>query len=189
MFGAYLLWVSRLTLSEVEFRPKPLDQLSRDEERGWILEDGRRIISFRLTTFQALMHELRRMTGEKVAEVLLHRLGVAIGRTGMSHLKDEVRSKEDLKEVIDRHARLRGWGRCLGIEERKDVGKTTYAVACEGTPFSYERKAEEPTCHMMRGLVVGCLETYLDKRAESSVETECMSTGSGSCVFEVVFSG
>jgi predicted hydrocarbon binding protein len=177
-----------LTLSKVESRPRPLDELSRDEERGWILEDGRRIISFRLTTFQALINELHRMTGAAVAEVLLHRLGAAIGDAGMSYLKEQVHSTEELKEVMDKYSRTRGWGRCLSIEERKDAGKTTYMVACKGTPFSYERNAAQPTCHMMRGLVVGCLQTYLGRKAERSAETQCMSTGSQACLFEVVFS-
>lgn len=106
----------------------------------------------------------------------------------MRYSKSQIRSEDDLWKVFDRVLQARGWGRCLSMTKGDEDRTTVYVFKCTGTPFTYERKANEPACDMLRGLIVGWLETYLDKRAVAHIEAECASTGSPFCVFQVTFS-
>ena len=108
-----------MSLERLERRRRPLENLSRDKEKGWVLEEGRRIIAFRLTTFQAMIKELETMTGGTVAEVLLYRLGRALGSSEMGYLKDEIRSEDDLEGAIDRTMQARGWVDVLTSKQRR----------------------------------------------------------------------
>ncbi len=173
--------------SQLSQTERSLGSLTRDEENGWILEDSTRIVSFRVKTFQAFVDKLVSMAGRRVAEILLYNMGNEMGRTICHYSKDDIKSENDLGEVLDRVARLRGWGRCLVFEKRKESSRTLYLVKFRGTPLSYERTSMEPTCHVVRGGIVGYLEAYLSKKAAASSEIECASLGHEFCVFEVTF--
>lgn len=105
----------------------------------------------------------------------------------MVYSKDEVKSDDDLGKILDESLRGRGWGRCLSVTKRADKGETVYVFTCRGAPFSYERKAQEPACHLTRGKIVGALEAYLGRKAMTHSETQCQSMGAPSCVFEITF--
>ena len=172
-------------MTVIELEPEPLERLTRDEEKGWILEDGIRIISFRLRTIHAAVDKLASMVGSKVTATLLYEIGFEIGKAAMSYSRDNIHSEEELGPVLDRVLSLRGWGRCLGIAKRPLSGGRVYVARLKGTLLSDERQTVEPTCHMVRGVVAGWLETHCGKKAVESVETECVSTGDPACVFEV----
>jgi predicted hydrocarbon binding protein len=184
-------WI-RLEYPVLKPRPKPLEQLSRDEENGWIMEDPERIMSFTVPNFQAIIDDLTALTSRNVANVLLFRMGLATARANvkiiLSELKNEDPPKEmKLYEAFDRFVQTRGWGRCLGMAKEDEFAETVYVFKCKGTPFSYKRTASEPSCHMMRGAAHGWLEGYLGRKAAASVETECASMGAPFCVFQVTF--
>lgn len=174
------------TLSRSELVGESHDQLTRDEEKGWILEGANRIISFRAKTFQALTDSLTRLVGPMTAAVVLNQLGIAIGRAAMSYSKDKIESQNDLPAVVDSVLSARGWGRCLDLTRQSTGGRTIYVFKLKGTPMSYERKSTEPSCHMMRGILSGWLEAFSDAKAVNSMEKECESMGKQFCVFEVV---
>jgi hypothetical protein len=114
----------------------PLEELSRDPDKGLILENGKRIISFRAATFQALIQWLRDMAGSTVAKTILYGLGNEIGGTAFRYSKDGVMS-DNLVKVFDDIIRHRGWGRCLAIE--KSQGQSI-SLQCLSVHFASDRK-------------------------------------------------
>jgi len=162
-------------------------ELSRDIDRGWIFEGHDRILSFRVTTFQKFVDSLVGMAGTKVAEILLYTMGASLGHIAFHHYKEKVQSEEDLQKVFDKVLASRGWGRCVRITKTMDPSKSVYAADLTGSPFSYERKALEPTCHILRGAVAGFIEASLNKKATSSAETTCASMGAPHCTFQISF--
>jgi predicted hydrocarbon binding protein len=162
-------------------------KISRDLENGYLFVDGERIFAFRIKTFQAFMDRLNVLAGKPVSQVLSDQMGKAIGHTAMDYSKDHVHSVEDLWKVADELLSQRGCGRCMGGEKRAENGTNRFIFRLKGIPTSYERKATEPTCHVMRGVVQGWIEGYLGRNAVSSSEIRCVSTGSSECVFEVKF--
>ena len=166
--------------------PEP-PKLTRDMENGWILEDNIRIASFRVKTFQIFVDRLRSIAGAHVADLLLEKMGEAMGEAAMQERKNAIHSDEDLWKAFDRVVSIRGSGRCFGMTRSTKDSETTYVFKMKGTLLSHERRATEPTCHIIRGTIRGWTEAYLNKKASKSVETECASTGSSSCVFEVTF--
>ncbi len=161
--------------------------LERDVEKGWILEGKIRIMSLRAKTFQSFVDKLVVVAGPAVSAVLLGQMGAEIGRSEFAYSKDEIHTEEDLVRLGDRFLRLRGWGRIIKAETRKEDGKSIYTYSIADSILSHERQAKVPTCHLIRGLVVGWLEAYLGKKSVGSVERECASLGSQNCVFDITF--
>jgi hypothetical protein len=134
--------------------------ISRDKEKGWVVEDGKRLVTFRIRTFQSLVDRLTSLVGSHVAE---------------------------LGPVLDNVLANRGWGRCTDFEKQARDGKTIYTVRTRGSPFSHERTSATSTCHLVGGILSGYLEAYLGKKAQSYVERECESRGNQFCIFETTF--
>lgn len=174
-------------MSHTELELRHAEPLSRDEERGWILEENRRIMSFRIKTFQALLETLERLVGSKVASVLVYRMGLAIGQAGFCYSRDLIHSEQDFATVLDRVFRDRGWGRFLRLEKEQRAEKTVYVCTVTEDPECHERESNEPVCDMVRGAIVSWLEAYLDRKFSDSVERECRSMGKDFCVFEASF--
>lgn len=166
-------------------RAKQAPKLSRDEEKGWILEDGVHIISFRLNTFQIFLDSLVSVVGLKIAVALMHRMGNAIGHATMQYARDEVRRDDDLGKVLDKVLLTRGWGRCVEASKKHEGGRALYVFKLSGTPVSQEHKATEPTCQLIRGLLAGLVEAYHGRGGAESVEKECVAVGGKHCIFEV----
>ena len=164
----------------------PEPEISRNLENGYLFVNGERMLRFRVKTFQAFMGRLN-VSGNSVSQVLSDQMGRAAGYAAMGFSKDRIHSVEDLWKVGDELLSEQGWGRCLGVEKRVEGSTNRFIVRLKGMPTSWERKATEPACHLMRGAVQGWLEGYLEMNAASSSETQCESTGSSECVFEVTF--
>lgn len=161
--------------------------ITRDREKGWVLEEGNRIITFRVKTFQSFVDRMISLVGKRVAEMILYQMGNEIGHVAYKYSEDRLRSDEDLGRVLDDVVGTRGWGRCGDFERQVQSGALRCTLTVTGTPFSYERTSLEPTCHIVRGVVAGYLESHFGRKAQSSIEKECASTGSKVCVFEVTF--
>jgi len=162
--------------------------ISRDKEKGWITEGRERIVTFRIKTFQAFADRLIKMAGSTLGGVLLYQMGNEIGRTALHYSRNLIRSESDVGKALDIVYSQRGWGRCLGVETETVDGETKYVFKMTGTPLSHERASKEPTCHIVRGILAGWIEAYVDAKAKRSREVECASMGHQSCVFEVVLS-
>lgn len=161
--------------------------ISRDREKGWVLEDDRRIVTFRIKTFQSFVDRLISLVGDHVAETILYQMGDEIGRVAFDYSRKNIKSEDDLRKVLDNVLSNRGWGRCGAIEKYTRDNKIVYIVRVTGTPSSHERASNEPTCHIERGIASGYLEAYLGKKAWSHSELECVSAGGRLCVFEIIF--
>ena len=161
--------------------------VSRDPEKGYLFVDGERTFSFRIKTFQAALDRLDIIAGKSVSQVLCNQMGKAIGQAGMAYWKDRIRSGEDLWKVADEVLSVQGAGRCVGGEKRVDGSTSRFIFRLKGTMTSYDHKATEPACNFMQGIVQGWIEGYLERNAASSSETQCESTGSPECIFEVTF--
>jgi len=161
--------------------------ITRDREKGWVLEEGNRIVTFRIRTFQSFVDRLISLVGKRVSEVIMYQMGTEIGHVAYKYSEDKIKSDEDWAPVLDNVLATRGWGRCRNFEKQAQSGTLTYAITITGTPFSYERKTTEPTCHVLRGVVAGCIEARLGTKAQNSIEKECQSMGSKSCIFELTF--
>jgi predicted hydrocarbon binding protein len=172
-------------LTIIEFYA-PLDKIARDEKKGLILENERRILSFDLDMLQASVDRLTKISGERVTEVLLVQIGNEIGKVSFDHYKDEVKSDNDAGIVFDRVMRLRGWGRCLNLERQdRDDGKTVYVFNTADCPICCDRKATKPSCNLMRGIVSGWLEGYLGRKSSEITETTCAGIRGQLCVYEL----
>lgn len=164
-----------------------MGRLARDEEEGLILEDGKRIISFRIETWLALIDRVFGIAGPKITKVLLEQIGNEIGNSSMAYSKSQLQGEESLAKVLDEVLLLRGWGRCRDFEKRIEDGKAIYRFRLNNTPFTHERKSTQPVCDMMRGIVEGWLETYLGRKAAGNNEISCAAMGHAFCSIEIVF--
>lgn len=162
--------------------------ISSDSEQGWFLENDERVVILRATTFQKFADQLIAITGSKIGELLLYKMGTTIGQISFQTSKYHLRSGVDSWKAFDERLKFRGWGRCVDMTTRTEGNRTIYTFKLKGTPTSYKRVAMEPTCHVMRGIIAGWLESLLEKKADTTSETECASTGVPFCVFEVAFS-
>ena len=161
--------------------------ISRDRENGWVIEDGRRLVTFRIKTFQSFLDRLISLVGAGVGKIILYQMGNEIGRVAFDYSREAIKSESDLGQMLDKSLVDRGWGRCTSLEKQARDGKIMFIVRMKGSPFSHERTSEDPTCHLVCGIVSGYLEAYLGKKAQSHIERECESTGSKSCIFETTF--
>jgi predicted hydrocarbon binding protein len=178
----WLKWNSIIT----EFKPEPIQKLDRQDANGFIHEDGEPVLSFRATTFQSILDWLTATSGEKVAKIILHQMGKAIGRTAFSHLPELI-PPNNLTEALDHALSTRGCGQVLDLNGTGHGSSLAYVCSVKGCPICYKRVSTSPTCDVMRGIVSGWLESFVQKSAESSVETACVAMGSQVCVFRVTF--
>jgi len=162
------------------------DPISRDREKGWVLEDGKRLVTFRLKTFRSYENRLISLVGGRIGEMLLYQMGNEIGRTAFEYSREAIRSEADLGTVLDSVLSARGWGRCGPFQKQDGAGKVIYVVQLTGTPSSDSRIATKPSCHIERGLVAGYLEAYSGKKVQSHSESSCVVTGGQFCTFEIV---
>ena len=161
--------------------------ISRDRENGWVVEDGRRLVTFRIKTFQSFVDRLTSIVGAGVGGIVLHQMGNEIGRVTFEYSREAIKSGSDLGQVLDNVLVDRGWGRCTSLEKQALDGNIMYVTRMKGSPCSHERTSNKPTCHLVGGIVSGYLEAYLGKKAQSHRERECESTGNKSCIFETTF--
>lgn len=161
--------------------------LSRDYEKGLILEGNTQIMSFRIKTFQAFVDRLLLVAGKQIGKVLLYQLGGEIGRTAMRYSKEEgsIASEDDAKAALDNIMRLGGWGRFADLTKRIENKKEVYVFTHANCPLCFERKASEPICDLMRGVYAGLIEQYLGRKAIESIESRCAALGHQNCVFQV----
>jgi predicted hydrocarbon binding protein len=165
----------------------PTDAISRDREKGWVVEDGKRLITFRLMTFQSFENRLISLVGDEVSKMILYQMGNEIGRVAYDYSREAIKSESDLGPVLDSILSDRGWGRCgVFVKETRD-GEITFTVQATGTPSSHERTSVKPTCDIESGIASGFLEAYFGKKAHSHSELACVSTRSLYCMFETTF--
>ena len=167
-------------------KPVLLKTLDKDAETGLIVESisGEKIVAFRTTTALHLMDRLVDLLGEGLGTNLIYHMGKDMGRSMFDHLEGEVKSHDDLVNMMDTVLAERGWGRC---RELKQVGMkgSTYQVKTEGNPVSGKHTTNEPMCHIIRGFYVGFLEGYLDKKVKHSEQLTCKALGAPCCTFEM----
>lgn len=162
-------------------------RLSRDPEKGWVLAGDTRVVLLAAKTLQTFVDRLVSLSGGRVAATLLYHTGIAVGQSGFETERGEIRSEEDLWRMMDSVLSAAGWGRFRRGEIRKLAGHTSVTVQMIGSPLSHGRSSREPTCDLLRGMVVGWVEAYFGKKARSSLEATCASKGDEFCVFEMTF--
>ena len=169
-------------------RPVLFKTLDKDAETGLIIDEstGKRILTFRTETFLKLMDRFVEMLGEGLSATLLHQMGIDLGRTAFSYVKDEVKSDSDLTDAMDTLQAEGGWGRCKEIRKIETSG-ITYVVRTESNPISGRHATNEPICHLMRGMYTGFLEAYLNRKAKQSEQISCRVLGAPYCTFEIIF--
>jgi len=161
-------------------------ELRRRQEDGWILEGEERILSFRVKTFQTVLDHIYSMAGSKVGKTVLNQIGQDIGRATFDYSKNDITS-EDHWKILDQVLSVRGWGRCVSVNRINHEPYVTYAYTIRDCPICYNRKATEPMCDIVRGIVTGWQESILGRKADSSDETRCVATGAKFCIFHVSF--
>jgi predicted hydrocarbon binding protein len=164
-----------------------LSTLDKHPETGLIIESpsGEAMVAFRTTTFLQLTDKLVGVLGYTLGATLLNQMGIDIGRSMFSHLKDEVKSDNDLVSLMDIVLAERGRGRCRAFGKVEMRGGLTYSARTEGNPISGTHGRNEPMCHFIRGIYTGFLEAYLNKKAKSSEEITCVALGGPNCTFEI----
>ena len=153
-------------------------------DEGWLLDAyGNRMVAFGVETFQAFVNRLSEIAGTGVGNVLLYAMGWGAGRFLVKNHTPKTSREEDLTLALDSTLRSRGWGRCLKVT--KHESEQSYTVTVTGTPQSYNRKSNMPTCHMIRGVIAGWLETVSERIHLDCKEIECTSMGAETCKFEL----
>ena len=90
--------------------------------------------------------------------------------------------------MLDEVLMLRGWGRVVSLEKMESSNqKTVYGCIFRNCIICHDLRAQEPICDVIRGIFAGWLESFMEKKALSSVETECQATGKKFCVFQISF--
>jgi predicted hydrocarbon binding protein len=129
------------------------------------------------------------MTGTKVgAKAVLNQIGQEMGRETFADSKNQIISKDHWK-ILDEVLSVRGWGRCVSVNRIDHESYVTYAYTIRDCPICYNRKAAEPVCDIVRGIVTGWQESVIGRKAVSSDETRCVATGAKFCIFHVSFKG
>jgi predicted hydrocarbon binding protein len=162
-----------------------LSTLDKHTETGLIVENPslEKMVAFRTTTALHLMDKLVELLGEGLGANLLHQMGRDVGQSMFSHLKDEVKSDNDLVSLLDIVMAERGWERCKEAK-RIEMRGLTYSIRTEGNPTSGKHATNEPMCHF-KGICIGFLEAYLNKKAKSSQQITCAALGAPCCTFEI----
>ena len=160
--------------------------LDKDAETGLIVESfsGEKMVAFRTATALQLMDTLVKLLGEELGANLIYQMGKNMGRSMFDHLEDEVKSRNDLVNMMDTVLAERGWGRCRELKP-VETRESTYHVKTEGNPISGRHGSNEPMCHSIRGFYAGFLEGYLHKKVRHSEELACKALGAPSCTFEI----
>ena len=126
------------------------------------------------------------MAGIRVARTIFYQIGNAIGRRAFEYSREEV-APDTLENVIDGVLSLRGWGRVASFKRTESSSGVDFECSFRDCIICHQRTAREPVCDVMRGLFAGWLESFLGKKARSSVESQCRAMGKSACVFEIVF--
>lgn len=74
--------------------------IARDTEKGWILEDGNRLVTFKVKTFQAFVDRLGSLVGSRVSEVIMYQLGTEVGHVAYKYSEKEVRLKAQPRKNV-----------------------------------------------------------------------------------------
>jgi len=96
-------------------------------------------------------------------------------------------SLEDKRRVFDTVLTERGWGRCLDFKEQNPPPGTVYTITMSGCLLCHDRKSSKPLCHMLRGVVAGSLEAYLNKKVKETKEIQCAAVSGELCIFQITF--
>lgn len=167
-----------------------LSTLDKHAETGLIVESpsGEKMVAFRTTTALQMMDKLMGLLGGTVGATVINQMGLDVGHSMFNHLKDEVKSDNELTSLMDIVLAERGWGRCRTIEkvEKVEMKGLTYSVRTEGNPISGTHGKNEPMCHFIRGIYTGFLEAYLHKKAMHSEQVACAALGAPCCTFEII---
>jgi predicted hydrocarbon binding protein len=163
-----------------------LKTLDKDAETGLIVESvsGEKMVAFRTTTVLHLMDRLLGLLGEGLGANIIYQMGRDQGQSMLSHLEDEVKSDNDLVNLMDAVLAERGWGRCRELKQVEMKG-STYLAKTEGNPISGKHGPNEPMCHYVRGFYAGFLEAYLHRKVKHSEQVTCRVLGAPACTFEI----
>ena len=166
---------------------KPAPDLERRMKEGSIYEGETRVITFRASTFQSIIEKVEDMAGDVVARTIFYQIGVEIGRRSFEYSKDEEITFDNFVNVLDGILSERGWGRFTSLNKTASSREVIYECTFQDCIMCYARKATKPVCHTIHGIFVAWLEALLDKKAQSSIETECRANGKDSCKFKITF--
>lgn len=160
--------------------------LYRAPDEGVIRENGTRIITFRIRTFQRLIEKCEKIFGTG-AIVILYGEGMAVGEAGMEYSRSQIASDEDLWTVLDKLVAVRGWERITNMKISRDDDQVAHVFRWKNTPLAYEKRKDGPVCDFCRGILAGWLQAYYGKKAVDSKETRCEAVGDPYCEFEILF--
>jgi predicted hydrocarbon binding protein len=170
--------------------PKPvlLKTLDKNPETGLIVESIslEKMVAFRTSTALEMMNRLMEMLGGQVGATVLNQMGIEVGHSMLNHLKDKVKSENDLTSLMDTVLAERGWGRCRTIT-KVEMSDLTYKIETASNPIGGKYGADEPMCHFIRGIYTGFLQAYSGKKAKHSEQVTCAAIGAPHCTFEITF--
>lgn len=169
---------------------QPEHKRTVDKEMGSIFYGDRRVVELYASNLQTLVNKLLGLAGARVAEVLLVHMGGDMGREAYASRK-QIREAplDELRSISDQVVADHGWGRYRELNKESRNGKEVYSVAISDCPLCYKRTAMEPVCHLMRGIVMGWIESYVDRKSHNTAEVQCSAMGSPNCKFEITFEG
>jgi predicted ArsR family transcriptional regulator len=133
-----------------------------------------------------LLDRITATAGEKFTKTILHQIGGEIGRTAFHHSSRNGPQPDSLAEALDYALRIRGLGRVVDLEKLDHGWSVTYRCAIEECSLCHRDVAASSTCDVMRGVVSRWLESFLQKKAEST-EAACVSVRSHLCIIHVTF--
>ena len=146
---------------------KPIPDLERRTEEGSVYEGEERVITFRAATFQLFIDTVTAMAGGVVTKTIFYLVGDAIGRRTYEYSKDQEITPDNSADVLDGVLSARGWGRLISMKRTESQKEVTYESTFVHCIICHNRKAQEPICDVMRGLIAGWLESFVGKKAGS----------------------
>jgi predicted hydrocarbon binding protein len=154
-----------------------------DLENGVIRRkvDGARVMALGSLGWVTLESELGStfVTG---AAVILQRMGYSYGRTIARQAVQAGRTRDDVLDVMTRHAREAGWGKMSLNSGDMSFGQAH--IVMRNCYFCLHWKNNEAVCYMLGGFIGGVADEMLGK-PHRTLEQRCISKGDNVCEIAV----
>ncbi|MGH9921882.1 MAG: V4R domain-containing protein [Nitrososphaerales archaeon] len=122
------------------------------------------------------------------AAVILYQMGLEFGFTVGSRARELKQNIDEAVKFLEIYGLLAGWGKLKASAIKLSMGHLTedLKVTLEDNFFATPngKKAEEPRCFMIAGILAGIIEGLLGE-GYNCVETMCMAAGGKHCEFVI----
>ncbi|MFQ6020621.1 MAG: V4R domain-containing protein [Candidatus Aenigmatarchaeota archaeon] len=142
-------------------------------------------VLFPAESFSSLIDDIIK-TGGKKGKINIYKEGIKIGKNIAKVIKRTTGAKGDeLMDAIFKVGGMGGWG-LWKIYRKNDSKKEGIVHASNIATANFKfhsKKRNEPSCHLLRGIMTGELREIWNSSNIEAIETRCISQGHKFCEF------